>query len=87
VKNVINSISNERKEEKMFELIRVFLGYCLNCRRACMVGEFKLAGWRHVFNLCDFCLKEQREKLLAQMPSLEELAELRVSDSLKSIES
>jgi len=47
----------------MFELVRVFLGYCINCRRACTVGEFKVAGWHHVFNLCEHCLQKKIEEL------------------------
>lgn len=50
----------------MLELIRVFLGYCSNCRLPKMVGEFKIIGWQHVFNLCDSCLKKPYDKLLAE---------------------
>jgi hypothetical protein len=48
----------------MIELLRTFLGYCINCKRPAAVGEFKLQGWQHTFNLCDSCLSTMQKKLL-----------------------
>lgn len=48
----------------MLELLRTFLGYCQNCRRPTIVGEFKIAGWQHVFNLCSMCLQKRTDELI-----------------------
>jgi hypothetical protein len=47
----------------MIELMRTFLGYCVNCRRPSVVGEFKLFGWQHGFNLCQTCIEGLAQKL------------------------
>lgn len=75
----------------MFELIRVFLGYCMNCRLPKVVGEFKLLGWKHSFNLCSICLRERKEELekreqelarqLYAEPSSKERIMIHVTDS------
>lgn len=58
----------------MFELLRVYLGYCLQCRRATVVGEFKLSCWKHSFTMCSSCLgaagkgvDNESEALLSQL--------------------
>jgi hypothetical protein len=48
----------------VIELLRTFLGYCLNCRRPAIVGEFQIHGWHHKFNLCDTCIERLRKQLL-----------------------
>lgn len=48
----------------MMELVRVFFGYCFNCRRPALVGEFKLPGWQHVFHMCSGCMRRTTEKLV-----------------------
>lgn len=48
----------------MLELMRIYLGYCLNCRRPTIVGEFQLFGWRHRFTLCDVCIGEMQKKVV-----------------------
>lgn len=63
----------------MIELLRTFLGYCLNCKRPAAVGEFKLQGWQHTFNLCDSCLGNMQKKL--QDAETEMLARLEQSGS------
>jgi len=50
----------------MLELVRTFLGYCINCRLPKIVGEFKLLGWKHTFNMCDQCMQTQTERLRSQ---------------------
>ena len=50
----------------MLELLRVFLGYCINCRLPKIVGEFKILGWKHTFNLCSGCVQAQANKVVEQ---------------------
>jgi hypothetical protein len=50
----------------MLELVRVFLGYCHDCRQPKVVGEFKLPGWHHAFNICDTCMQKKTDKLVAE---------------------
>ena len=52
----------------MLELLRCYLGYCIECRLPAFVGEFKLAGWHHRFTICSPCLKKKHDKLIEQMP-------------------
>ena len=43
--------------------MRTFLGYCLNCRRPAIVGEFQIQGWQHRFNLCESCVDRLKKQL------------------------
>ena len=50
----------------MLELVRVYLGYCSNCRLPKIVGDFRIPGWQHVFPICDSCMQKQTDKLTGQ---------------------
>jgi len=50
----------------MLEMVKVYLGYCFNCRRPAMVGEFKLPGWKHVFPMCSYCMQSIADKLVKE---------------------
>lgn len=52
----------------MLELIRVLLGYCLECRMPKQVGEFSVTGWKHHLFICDTCLQEKAHKVGKPMP-------------------
>jgi hypothetical protein len=47
----------------LLEIMRTFLGYCLNCRRPAIVGEFQIQGWQHRFNLCEGCVDRLKKQL------------------------
>jgi hypothetical protein len=38
-----------------------------NCRRPTYVGEFKLHGWQHAFNMCQSCLEGLNAKVGAEV--------------------
>jgi hypothetical protein len=57
----------------MLELIRVFLGYCMDCRLPTVVGEFRLPGWKHSFNCCTSCLQKQIQKLHNEMNAMAQM--------------
>jgi hypothetical protein len=45
----------------MIEHLRTILGYCAQCHEPALVGEFRLKGWKHVFCLCNVCLRKLSE--------------------------
>ena len=60
----------------MLELLRIYLGYCSECRLPTMVGEFTVQGWKHRFTLCSACvglLKAKLDKELADAVGREEI--------------
>lgn len=48
----------------MLELLRTFFGYCSSCHMPKVVGEFKVAGWNYVFNICDACMQKRTDQLI-----------------------
>jgi hypothetical protein len=47
----------------MLELLRIYLGYCSECRLPAMVGEFQVQGWKHRFTMCSACIGTVKSKL------------------------
>jgi hypothetical protein len=56
----------------VLELIRVYLGYCFECRTAALVGEYKVTGWRHHVVTCAPCLQAKADKLGQAIPPKED---------------
>ena len=56
----------------MLELVRIYLGYCFECRNAGLVGEYKVTGWRHHLVTCAACLQQKATKLGSAMPPAED---------------
>ncbi len=44
----------------------VHLGYCHGCQRPCPVLPLKVAGWKHVINICSVCLDALKKRADAQ---------------------
>jgi hypothetical protein len=55
----------------MLEHLRTFLGYCGQCGQPSLVGEFRLRGWKHVFTLCNTCLRKIYEATSGPAPPTE----------------
>ena len=51
----------------MIEHLRTFLGYCGQCGQPGTVGEFRLRGWQHAFNLCSTCLGKLTDAITTKL--------------------